>query len=155
MKLKNRWYDWALTGLALAALTAVTLYVIIRWRYVPDNPPTHYDFYGNADGWGNNKTVILMPLVLAWFIFGLMSLVEQFPSAWNTIDGIRPANMPRALRLSKTLLGITKCAITLNFAWVSFCSARGADLGALTMPLFLGGLFVPMLVILVQLFRLR
>ncbi len=155
MKIKSRWYDWALTGLALAALLASTLYIIICWRHVPDNPPTHYDFRGIADGWGNNKTVILMSPVLAWFMFGLMSLVERFPSAWNTMDGIRPANVPRALRLSKTLIGITKCAISLNFAWISFCTARGADLGALTMPLFLGGLFVPVLVILVMLFRLR
>ena len=59
------------------------------------------------------------------------------PSVWNTVDGVRPANIPRALRLSKSLIGVTKTGLSLFFAWSIFCAARGTDLGAAATPLLL------------------
>ena len=155
MKVRTRWYDRVMTGLSLGALLAVTLYVLLAWKTLPEHPPSHFDFRGAADAWGNNKTTILTPLALAWFLFGLVTFTEHMPSTWNTVSGVRPANIPRALRLSKTLIGITKTGLSLFFAWSIFCAARGMDLGAAATPLLLVMVGVAPLVFVVLLLRLR
>ena len=155
MKVRTRWYDRVLTGLSLGALLAVTLYVLLAWKTLPEHPPSHFDFHGAVDAWGNNKTTILTPLALAWFLFGLVTFTEHMPSTWNTVSGVRPANIPRALRLSKTLIGITKTGLSLFFAWSIFCAARGTDLGAAATPLLLIMVGIVPLVFVVLLLRLR
>lgn len=155
MKVRTRWYDRVMTGLSLGALLAVTLYVLLAWKTLPEHPPSHFDFHGAVDAWGNNKTTILTPLVLAWFLFGLVTFTEHMPSTWNTVSGVRPANIPRALRLSKTLIGITKTGLSLFFAWSIFCAARGTGLGAAATPLLLIMVGIVPLVFVVLLLRLR
>ena len=155
MKVRTRWYDRVLSGLSLGALLAVTLYVLLAWKTLPEHPPSHFDFHGAVDAWGNNKTTILTPLFLAWFLFGLVTFTEHMPSTWNTVSGVRPANIPRALRLSKTLIGITKTGLSLFFAWSIFCAARGTGLGAAATPLLLIMVGVVPLVFVVLLLRLR
>ena len=155
MKIRTRWYDRVLSGLSLGALLAVTLYVLLAWKTLPEHPPTHFDFRGAADAWGNNRTVLLTPMALAWFLFGLITLTEHMPSVWNTVDGVRPANIPRALRLSKSLIGVTKTGLSLFFAWSIFCAARGTDLGAAATPLLLITVGLVPLVFVVLLLRLR
>ena len=155
MKVRTRWYDRVLSGLSLGALLAVTLYVLLAWKTLPEHPPSHFDFHGAVDAWGNNKTTILTPLALAWFLFGLVTLTEHMPSTWNTMNGVRPANIPLALRLSKTLIGITKTGLSLFFAWSIFCAARGTGLGAAATPLLLIMVGIVPLVFVVLLLRLR
>ena len=155
MKVRTRWYDRVLSGLSLGALLAVTLYVLLAWKTLPEHPPSHFDFRGAADAWGNNRTVLLTPMALAWFLFGLITLTEHMPSVWNTVDGVRPANIPRALRLSKSLIGVTKTGLSLFFAWSIFCAARGTDLGAAATPLLLVTVGLVPLVFVVLLLRLR
>ena len=155
MKVRTRWYDRVMTGLSLGALLAATLYVLLAWKTLPEHPPSHFDFHGAVDAWGNNKTTILTPLALAWFLFGLVTLTEHMPSTWNTVSGVRPANIPRALRLSKTLIGITKTGLSLFFAWSIFCAARGTGLGAAATPLLLIMVGIVPLVFVVLLLRLR
>ena len=155
MKVRTRWYDRVMTGLSFGALLAATLYVLLAWKTLPEHPPSHFDFHGAVDAWGNNKTTILTPLALAWFLFGLVTFTEHMPSTWNTVSGVRPANIPRALRLSKTLIGITKTGLSLFFAWSIFCAARGTDLGAAATPLLLIMVGIVPLVFVVLLLRLR
>ena len=93
MKVRTRWYDRVMTGLSLGALLAVTLYVLLAWKTLPEHPPSHFDFRGAADAWGNNKTTILTPLALAWFLFGLVTFTEHMPSTWNTAPGYTPSSM--------------------------------------------------------------
>ena len=155
MKVRTRWYDRVLSGLSLGALLAATLYVLLAWKTLPEHPPSHFDFHGAVDAWGNNKTTILTPLALAWFLFGLVTLTEHMPSTWNTVSGVRPANIPRALRLSKTMIGITKTGLSLFFAWSIFCAARGTGLGAAATPLLLIMVGIVPLVFVVLLLRLR
>ena len=93
MKIRTRWYDRVLSGLSLGALLAVTLYVLLAWKTLPEHPPTHFDFRGAADAWGNNRTVLLTPMALAWFLFGLITLTEHMPSVWNPVDGVRPGSV--------------------------------------------------------------
>ena len=155
MKVRTRWYDRVLSGLSLGALLAATLYVLLAWKTLPEHPPSHFDFHGAVDAWGNNKTTILTPLALAWFLFGLVTFTEHMPSTWNTMNGVRPANIPLALRLSKTLIGITKTGLSLFFAWSIFCAARGTGLGAAATPLLLIMVGIVPLVFVVLLLRLR
>ena len=154
MKIRNRWYDWLLFGLALAALLAATLYVLIAWKHLPERIPSHYNGMGRPDAYGPRSGILFLPAV-AWFLFALISAVACFPSAWNTVNGIRPENIPAALRLSKILIGTLRLGLSLIFAWMIFCTARSAPLGAAVLPLLLAVTFVPLLVIVVLLLRLR
>lgn len=154
MKIKSRWYDRLLFGLALAALLASTLYVFAVWKRLPEQIPSHYNGLGQPDAYGPRSGILFLPTI-AWFLFVLISVVERFPSTWNTVNGIRRENIPAALRLSKTLIGTMRLALSLSFSWMIFCTARSAPMGAAALPLLLAAVFVPILVIMVLLLRLR
>lgn len=154
MKLRRRWYDWLLFGLALAVLLAATVYVFVVWKRLPERIPSHYNAMGQPAAYGPRSGILFLPTV-AWFLFILISAVACFPSAWNTVSGIRRENIPAALRLSKILIGTTRLGLSLSFAWMILCTARSVPMGAAALPLLLAVTFVPVMVIVALLLRLR
>ena len=76
MKLRRRWYDWLLFGLALAVLLAATVYVFVVWKRLPERIPSHYNAMGQPDAYGPRSGILFLPTV-AWFLFILISAVED------------------------------------------------------------------------------
>ena len=44
--------------LAPVIYAGVLLLIALRWRYLPEQIPTHYDFAGNVNGWGSRWTLL-------------------------------------------------------------------------------------------------
>ena len=83
MKIKNSPADIIMEILGLIMLIGTPLYLLIRWSSIPDKLPMHYNFAGEIDRWGG-KGEILFLVVMVWILYLMISLVEHFPSIWNT-----------------------------------------------------------------------
>ena len=101
--------------LAPVILLASLVVVLILWRRLPEEIPTHYNAAGEIDGTGGRGTLLLMP------VFGLvmdlvLALVARFPRSWNTGVRITVLNRTRVYRLVRDLMAELRLSTALLFA---------------------------------------
>ena len=101
--------------IGVLALLGSTLFVIIMWSQIPDQIPTHYNFAGEADGYGGKGSLIFM-MVLAWFIFILISVLMRFPNTWNMPVKVTAENKARLYSITRAMLEVIKMLASLLFA---------------------------------------
>ncbi len=153
-KPKNTWFDWLSVLLGLGALLGVTLYAAFRWSAIPEKIPTHFNAAGEIDAFGG-KEALLVPLVIAWVLYGLLSLVEAIPAVWNTGVEVTPENREAVFRIIKTMQSLLKAEIAMWFSYLILCSALCRGLSAFALPLGLFLIFGTLLWSLFRLYRTR
>lgn len=127
MKIKNSPVDIIMEVLGLVMLIGTPLYLVIRWPSIPDKLPMHYNFAGEIDRWGG-KGEILFLVVMVWILYLMISLVEHFPSVWNTGVQVTPENRMRVYRTLKYMVKTLKLAMTLVFTFLIFNTVAGIPL---------------------------
>ena len=101
--------------IGVLALLGSTLFVIIMWSQIPDQIPTHYNFAGEADGYGGKGSLIFM-MVLAWFMFILITVLMRFPNTWNMPVKVTAENKARLYSITRAMLEVIKMLVSLLFA---------------------------------------
>ena len=101
--------------IGVLALLGSTLFVIIMWSQIPDQIPTHYNFAGEADGYGGKGSLIFM-MVLAWFMFILITVLMRFPNTWNMPVKVTAENKARLYSITRAMLEVIKMLASLLFA---------------------------------------
>ena len=101
--------------IGVLALLGFTLFVIIMWSQIPDQIPTHYNFAGEADGYGGKGSLIFM-MVLAWFVFILITVLMRFPNTWNMPVKVTADNKARLYSITRAMLEVVKMLTSLLFA---------------------------------------
>ena len=101
--------------IGVLALLGFTLFVIIMWSQIPDQIPTHYNFAGEADGYGGKGSLIFM-MVLAWFVFILITVLMRFPNTWNMPVKVTAENKARLYSITRAMLEVIKMLASLLFA---------------------------------------
>lgn len=136
-----------LQGLGLLILLAVTIFIVLRWQDLPAEIPSHFDAAGRPESYGPKSSLISL-MAVSWVGYGLFTVLSYFPKAWNL-----PVKTPRAYQIAGILMPVLGLMLALIFGWVSFCSALGRGLGAWFLPAVLGGIGVPVLILIVGSFR--
>ena len=101
--------------IGVLALLGSTLFVIIMWSQIPDQIPTHYNFAGEADGYGGKGSLIFM-MVLAWVMFVLITVLMRFPNTWNMPVKVTAENKARLCSITRAMLEVIKMLASLLFA---------------------------------------
>ena len=127
MKIKNLPADIIMDALGLVMLIGTPLYLVIRWPSIPNKLPMHYNFAGEIDRWGG-KGEILFLVVMVWILYLMISLVEHFPSVWNTGVQVTLENRMRVYRTLKYMVKTLKLAMTLVFTFLIFNTVAGTPL---------------------------
>ena len=127
MKIKNSLADIIMEVLGLVMLIGTPLYLAIRWPSIPDKLPMHYNFAGEIDRWGGKGEVLFL-VVMVWILYLMISLVEHFPSVWNTGVQVTPENRMRVYRTLKYMVKTLKLAMTLVFTFLIFNTVAGTPL---------------------------
>lgn len=127
MKIKNSPADIIMEVLGLVMLIGTPLYLVIRWPSIPDKLPMHYNFAGEIDRWGGKGEVLFL-VVMVWILYLMISLVEHFPSVWNTGVQVTPENRMRVYRTLKYMVKTLKLAMTLVFTFLIFNTVAGIPL---------------------------
>ena len=124
MKIKNSLADIIMEVLGLVMLIGTPLYLVIRWPSIPDKLPMHYNFAGEIDRWGGKGEVLFL-VVMVWILYLMISLVEHFPSVWNTGVQVTLENRMRVYRTLKYMVKTLKLAMTLVFTFLIFNTVAG------------------------------
>lgn len=146
----DRWMN----RLSLFILLGTAVLLLAYWRHIPAQVPMHFNAAGEIDRWGDRSTLLVLP-VISWLLYGLMTVVEQFPGVWNTGVKVTAENQERVYTLLAHLLSTLKllCMIMLN--WITLWCALAKPLPGWFLPVVLGVVFGDMAYWLVRVFRAR
>jgi len=109
--------------------TAVVL--ILAWvmaalyyRDLPDTIVTHFNFSGQADGYGHKKTIFVMPGV-ATIIAIILALLSQIPHQFNYLVTITEANAESQYRGGRMMLFVISLLVALMAVFAVWGMAQG------------------------------
>lgn len=140
--------------LCFIVVLGTTIWLIAYWKHIPDEIPTHFDLYGNPDSFGGKKDIIMLP-IFTWILYGIMSLVECIPAAWNTGVKVTPENSARVYGVIKGMLVWVKFIIMIIFVLITIFSALGKSLPVWLVTVEMVFIFGTIIVNLVRLYRAK
>ncbi len=149
-----RIYKIVVNVLCVVCLVGFTAYLIAMWKDIPDQIPAHFNAAGEVDRMGGKSTILMLP-ILSWILFGMVSLIEMFPQAWNTGVKVTEQNKNRVYKISRSMLLLAKLIVVIDFTFMAVYMAMGKALPVWFMPVFLSVTFGSIIVHIVLLFRAR
>ena len=135
--------------LSLLVLVGTVVFLAGYWKQIPAEVPMHYNAAGEIDRWGARAELLILPII-SWLLYGLMTVVEQVPSAWNTGVKVTVENREQVYALLGHMLSTLKLLVMVMFAWITLWCALARPL-----PVVLAAVFGNMAYWLVRLFRAR
>lgn len=152
--MKKHPLDKLMNRLSLLVLVGTALFLALYWRHIPQEVPMHFNAAGEIDRWGSKAELLILP-VISWLMYGLLTVVEQFPGAWNTGVKVTEENRERVYALLGHMLSTLKFLIMVMFAWITLWCALAKPLPVWFLPVVLGAVFGDMIYWLVRVFRAR
>ncbi len=97
----------------------IFIFLIIYWKSIPDQIPTHYSASGVVDKMGSKNIVWILPIInLVTYLFFMV--IEHFPQLWNTGVMVTEENRIRVFRVTKSLIHTMKLLMVILFVYLSF-----------------------------------
>lgn len=140
--------------LSLLVLLGAAVFLAACWHRIPAEVPMHFNAAGQIDRWGDKAELLILP-VISWLMYGLLTVVEQFPGAWNTGVKVTEENRERVYALLAHMLSTLKLLIMVLFTWITVWCALARPLPVWFLPVVLTVLFGNLIYWLVRLFRAR
>lgn len=140
--------------LCLIVLVGITVYLIIRLNSMPKLIPTHYDFAGNVDSYGDKSAVFIMP-VMSWVLYIMITVLEMFPQIWNTGVRVTEQNRFRVYAILRLMIDIVKFIIVVSFAYITVCTVEFMPLGAWFGFVEVGTIFLTIILCMVKLYKAK
>lgn len=139
---------------SLSCLVGVSLYLILAWSTIPAQIPAHYNAAGEVNRWGSKSELIILPII-SWLIYGMITLIERFPQAWNTGVRVTEENRAEVFRLLKNMIACVKMITLSIFSCLTVLSSLARNLPMWFLLVFLVLLFGTIAYYIVKLTRLR
>ena len=111
-------WEWWLEGLAALGMFSTWAFLLVLWRYIPEQIPTHFGFTGAPDAYGPRESIL--PLVGCQFALWLgMTLVLRMPPhLFNFPVEITEANVDRLALSTRVLFRAFKTFLVFTFGLV-------------------------------------
>lgn len=111
--------------LSVIGLVVQGFMILWVWEILPDVIPIHYDFSGNADGFGNKSDLFLLLGLSFGFYFGL-NWLSRHPQKFNYPWEIDQINAKRQYKLASIFVQILKLETIWLFTFIAFRSINSA-----------------------------
>ncbi len=115
------------TGIQVATAVVLILAWVMAAQYyqeLPDTIATHFNFSGQADGYGSKKTIFVMPGV-ATIIAVALALLSQIPHQFNYLVTITEANAESQYRWGRMILFVMSLLVALLAVFTVWKMAHG------------------------------
>ncbi|MEG2787955.1 MAG: DUF1648 domain-containing protein [Romboutsia sp.] len=129
-------------------------YLIINWNNIGDTVPSHYNFTGHIDSWGDKGTLILLPLIAILVNFS-MGITLFVPQSLNIPVKVTEQNYAKVYDLTRYFISFMKTAINVSLFYITIMSANSKPLGSLFLPMFLILIFLPIILYYVTIRKLK
>lgn len=154
LKVKRTRFDIAIEIICLSLLIGIITYLLVKWNSLPDQVPGHYNGKGEVDRWGSKGELFILPVV-SWLLYLGITFVEAFPVIWNTGIKVTEENKEKVYRLIKSMIGLTKLIMIINFTFIEVNSIQGTSLPWFYLPVFLILMFGVIILYIVRLVRIK
>lgn len=154
MNKKSKWYHRLLPILGFLALAAVTVYTIAAYGKIDSEIPTHFNFRGKADAFGS-KSSLFMPLIIGWVLYVGLVIIGAVPAVWNTGVEVTEKNKEKVYSILRTMLSILTFAMAAFFSCTVYWAAKGRNLPAIALPIFIIVVFGTIIISVIRLVRNR
>ena len=124
----------------LVVIWGLTVYTFLQ---LPSTIPIHFNASGEADNFGDKKTILILP-VLATLLYVGLTYLNKFPHVFNYMSEITQENAPKQYAITTRMLRFVKLAILLVFSLIilfTYLTTIGVTKG-------LGSCFLPLVSIL-------
>lgn len=104
--------------IGLSGVITLLIFVVVIWVYpsLPEKIPTHYNFLGEIDGWGE-RSVVWWILAIEVSSFVLVSLLSFFPQVHNYPVKVTDENREALYHHSSLFVSQLTLSMTVTFAY--------------------------------------
>lgn len=152
--MKRSKYDIVINLICLLLLLGVTGYLAVNWSSIPDKISGHYNAIGEVDRWGN-KMELLVLAIIGWIMYIGITVLEQFPQAWNTGVTVTEENKARIYPILKMMISTLKLLVVGVFVFLAINSALATALPLWFLPVFLVLMFGSIVFFIVRVIRAK
>ena len=154
MKIKKSKFDIIIEACCLLCLVGLLIFLIIDWKYIPNEIPGHYNAMGEIDRITSKGSLLVLPII-AWIMYIGMTVIEKYPKVWNTGVNVTEENKDRVYRTLKNMMGTIKLLLIAVFTYLTVNSAMAKPLPAMFLPVFLTLMFGSLIFFIVKLVKAK
>ena len=142
--------DWILEFIAILGFLTFLGTAIYYFPKLPETIPTHFNGSGQPDGYSNKSSFWIMPGISV-FIYILLTVVNRFPHKFNYLVTITPQNALKQYTMGTRMIRFLKMIIVWMFLYIDLAIIQSTateviGLGLWFMPVFLGSVFIPLII---------
>lgn len=141
-----------------AAFVGLWIWVIGLYSVLPEKIPIHFNGLGEADRYGPKATIWWLMILMSAVFLGLV-VIKRFPQHFNYPIEIDDSIKKKMQRLSIEMLSLIQLAVVLVFGVIVWEIVRYVEslpgLGVWSVPLVLSLIFVPVVIYLFRMFRIK
>ncbi|MEZ4793196.1 MAG: DUF1648 domain-containing protein [Gelidibacter sp.] len=105
--------------LSASLLILLIIYTFLVYGDIPETIPTHFNFKGEADGFGSKYTMWLLPGIGVLMYVGF-SILNRFPHLHNYMVNITEENALKNYRFSTRILRFVTVFVMLLFVYIQY-----------------------------------
>jgi len=99
-------------------LAGTVVFIALRWRYLPEQVPTNYNFAGEITNYGSRWTLLIMPII-GFLVDITVAITMRFPQSWNAGVRITVYNRVRVYRVLRDFMAELRLCCALLFVFIS------------------------------------
>lgn len=97
-------------------LVAVVL-LLFNWSKLPETVPIHFNFKGEADGWGSKYSLIILPTLTITF-YSFLSVFEKKPQYFNFAVKLTEQNIQKQFQMAHDMMNAVKNFSTVLLSFI-------------------------------------
>ena len=157
LKIELSLWDKSLEILGWFVLILFWIITVLNYSKIPGTIPTHFDFAGKPDGFGDKSTIFILPVLTSILFIG-MTILNRFPHIFNYPSNITNQNAERQYIIATKLIRYLKLIVVLAFSSIGLMTSLTANnklsgLGIWFLPLFMGIIIIPIIYAIKKLFK--
>ncbi|MCL4295833.1 MAG: DUF1648 domain-containing protein [Anaerolineae bacterium] len=136
--------EWALELIAVGGLALMIGMLSLAWFDLPTLVPTHFGPSGQADAWGDKRSILILP-VISVILYLMLTVTNRYPHKFNYLWPITVQNAREQYRLARLLLAWLKAEMIILFTFLVWATIRVA----LGQAAGLGSIFLPVVLVII------
>jgi uncharacterized membrane protein len=142
--------DLVFDRLGWLLIAATWIFAFYHYPSLPEIIPTHYNFTGEANAFGNKIFIFTLPLI-ASIVYTAMTVMTKYPRTFNYPVKITPENALRQYTLAAKMIRYLKLIIVIIFCYLILTTTfypQGSSLpgNKWFLPMSLVFIFIPLIV---------
>ncbi|MEG0823571.1 MAG: DUF1648 domain-containing protein [Erysipelotrichaceae bacterium] len=138
--------------LNISFITISIIILLLTYNYIPNKLPTHYDFFGNPDAWGD-KSSIWVIIIVVIVLNIILHIVGMFPQTWNIPIELNDSNRSIVYELLSNMLSVLRLEMTIMFISFLYFEITLLRLPTFSLIFFLSLIFSTIVLYMVKIYK--